>query len=170
MPPWATTTVPGAKGRAPSGAAQASVGATSMELAKPKRAQSTPALVFLPRAGRFVGWRRAADVRPGLPAAGGHGSSTASFFSLWFCRPLECAGFAGLQWLHWGVAHPAGYFCPGGSRQRRAASSPDMTKVMGDVAPWPFPERSHVRTCQRVAPFRPSGKGRIMGEALASSL
>ncbi len=52
---------------------------------------------------------------------------------------------------------------------RRVLSRYDKRHEM-DVAPRPFPERSRVRTGERVAPFRPSGKDRIMGEALATEL
>ena len=54
VPPWETTTLPGAKGPTPKGVAEASVGATSMELAKPTSAHSAPVLMLLLSAGRLV--------------------------------------------------------------------------------------------------------------------
>jgi hypothetical protein len=55
VPPWATTTLPGAKGPTPEGAAEAPVGATSTELATPKSVHSGPAFMLLWRTGRLVG-------------------------------------------------------------------------------------------------------------------
>src|ERR1017187_3218113 len=54
VPPWETTTLPGAKGPMPAGAAEAPVGATSTGLAKPTSAHSAPVFMLLPSTGRLV--------------------------------------------------------------------------------------------------------------------
>ena len=54
VPPWETTTLPGAKALPPNEVAEASVGATSMEPAKPTSAHSVPAFALLLSTGPLV--------------------------------------------------------------------------------------------------------------------